>query len=208
MTTPRRRWQDAVSRLSIYLPIMLMGLLALASYWLLRITPEPPAPEPERAVTEHPDFYIRGFAIKAFDERGRLKSEVRGIEGRHYPYNETLVIDKARIMSISEKGLVSSATANQITSNDETTDFLLEGDAVVVRQAGRDDKGRLVPRVEFHGPVLRVLTEPQERIMSDQPVLLIRGNDQITADSLDYTGDESRVADLEGRVNATFAPRP
>lgn len=203
-----RRWQDALSRLSIYLPVMLMGLLALASYWLLRITPAPAQPEPERPVTENPDFFMRGFAVKAFDERGRIKSEVRGTEGRHYPHNETLVIDNARIRAVSDKGLVSSATANQITSNDESTDFLLEGDAVVVRQAGRDANGRLIPRVEFHGPVLRVLTEPKERILSDQPVLLIRGNDQITADTLDYTGDEARVADLEGRVNATFAPKP
>src|SRR5690606_6552614 len=87
-----RRWQDALSRLSIYLPVMLMGLLALASYWLLRITPAPAQPEPERPVTEHPDFFMRGFAVKAFDERGRIKSEVRGTEGRHYPHNETLVI--------------------------------------------------------------------------------------------------------------------
>ena len=104
--------------------------------------------------------------------------------------------------------MVSSATALQITSNDEQNDFLLEGDAVVVRQAGRDESGRVIPRVEFHGPVLRVQTEPRERITSDQPVLLIRGNDQITADMLDYIGDDARVADFDGRVNATFAPRP
>lgn len=203
-----KRMQNLLSRLSIYLPVMLMGLLALASYWLLRVTPRPLEPEPERPVTEHPDFYMRGFAIKGFDENGRIKSEMRGTEGRHYPYNQTLVIDNARIRSVSDKGLVSSATALQITSNDDQNDFLLEGDAVVVRQAGRGPDGRLIPRVEFHGPVLRVLTEPIERIMSDQPVLLIRGNDQITADTLDYTGDDARVADFEGRVNATFAPRP
>lgn len=208
MSPLRRHWQDLLSRLSIYLPVMLMVLLALGSYWLLRLTPAPAEPAPERPVTRQPDFFMRGFVIKSFDERGQIKNEVRGTEGRHYPHNQTLVIDDARIRSVSDKGLVSSATARQITSNDGATDFLLEGDAVVVRQGGRGEGGRLVPRVEFHGPVLRVLTEPKERVLSDQPVLLVRGNDQVTADSLDYTGNDDRVADLKGRVNATFAPRP
>ena len=40
----RRGWD----RLSIYLPVVLMGLLALGSYWLLRATPEPELPVAER----------------------------------------------------------------------------------------------------------------------------------------------------------------
>ena len=35
-----RRLQRGWDRLSIYLPVVLMGLLAMGSYWLLRATPE------------------------------------------------------------------------------------------------------------------------------------------------------------------------
>ena len=42
---------------------------------------------------------------------------------------------------------------------------------------------------------------------SEKPVVLVRGLDQITADTLDYHGD-ARVAELTGRVKAAFAPRP
>lgn len=201
-----RRGFDLLSRLSIYLPIALMGLLALATYWLLQITPLPPEPEPERPVSEQPDFFMRGFAVRTFDDSGRIKTEVLGTEARHYPHNDTMVIDNARVRARSDKGLLSTARSDVLTSNDEGTDMLLEGNAQVQRQGGRDADGRVIPRLEFHGPVLRVRTDP-ERITSDQPVLLIRGNDQITADTLDYTGDEARTADLQGRVNATLAPR-
>lgn len=201
-----RRGFDLLSRLSIYLPIALMGLLALATYWLLQITPLPPEPEPERPVSEQPDFFMRGFAVRTFDDSGRIKTEVLGTEARHHPHNDTMVIDNARVRARSDKGLLSTARSDVLTSNDEGTDMLLEGNAQVQRQGGRDADGRVIPRLEFHGPVLRVRTDP-ERITSDQPVLLIRGNDQITADTLDYTGDEARTADLQGRVNATLAPR-
>ena len=40
----------------------------------------------------------------------------------------------------------------------------------------------------------------------DRPVTLLRGNDQINADSLDYVGDD-HVALLKGRVKARLAPR-
>jgi lipopolysaccharide export system protein LptC len=202
------RWRDLLSRLSIYLPVVLMGLLVLASYWLLRVTPAPVQPEPEMPVSEDPDFYVRRFVVKAFDENGRIRAELRGSEGRHYPHNATLVIDEANVRSISDKGLVSRASALRITANDEQTEFLLEGDAVVVREEGKDAEGRVIPRAEFHGPQLLVITRPQERVLSDQPVLLIRGKDQITADTLDYTGNDIRVAEFHGRVNALFAPRP
>ena len=43
-------------------------------------------------------------------------------------------------------------------------------------------------------------------MISDRPVVLVRGNDRLTADSLDYRGDE-RAAVLKGRVRATLAPR-
>ena len=47
----RRHWWD---QLSIYLPVLLMGLLALASYWLLRATPAPLEPEPKKEILCRP----------------------------------------------------------------------------------------------------------------------------------------------------------
>ena len=40
-----RHWADQIT---VYLPVLLMGLLALASYWLLRATPPPPEPAASR----------------------------------------------------------------------------------------------------------------------------------------------------------------
>lgn len=197
------RWWDQVS---IYLPVLLMMLLALASYFLLRATPEVEEARPAPEVTNEPDYFMSRFSVKVFEPGGALKTELYGTSARHHPDVGTLVVDAARVRSFGPQRQLSTATARQITSNDEGTVFVLEGNAAVVRQASKGANGELLPRLEFHGEYLRVSTQP-EHIMSDRPVLLVRGQDQITADSLDYSGEE-RVAVLDGRVRAQFAPRP
>lgn len=199
--SPSRFWDQ----ISIYLPVLIMGLLALASYWLLASTPEPELPVAARPPTHEPDYFMRRFSVKVFDPVGALTTEVYGVEARHHPDTDTIEIDDARIRSYNPQRLLTVATAEKVTSNGDSTVFILEGNASVVRQAGRNAAGELQPRMEFHGEYLRVTINP-EHVESDRPVLLIRGRDQITADVLDYRGD-SRVAVLTGRVRAQLAPR-
>lgn len=192
-------------QLSIYLPVLLMGLLALASYWLLRATPIPETPPEERELSHEPDYHIQRFSVKVFDANGRIMSEVFGAEGRHYPDTDMLEIDKARIRKYSPEGQLTTATAHRVTSNGDSTEFILEGDAIVIRQAGKNAAGKRLPRLEFHGEYLRVLTK-WDILSSDQPVLLIRDNDQMRADSLFYRGDRQSAV-LKGRVQVQMQPR-
>lgn len=198
---PRRLWDQV----SIYLPVLLMGLIALASYWLLRATPEAALPTPDRPVTHEPDYFMRRFSVKVFDADGVLKSEIYGAEARHHPDTDTVEIDQARIRSLQAGGLLTTATAQRVTSNGAQTKFVLEGDAVVVREAGQTADGSVLPRLEFRGELLHVFTQPQ-RLWSDRPVTVVRGGDRIQADALDYQGDD-RVVLFKGRVKARLSPR-
>lgn len=196
----RLRW--GWDRLSIYLPVVLMGLLALGSYWLLRATPEPELPVAERPPQHEPDYFMRGFAVRTFAPDGTLRSEVRGSEARHYPDNNSTEIDQARIRSQLPGSALTTARAERVTSNADQTEFVLRGNAVVVREAAGANR----PRLEFQGEHLRVLTDDR-RVLSEQPVLLLRGRDQIRANTLDYR-DGTGVAVLQGRVQATLQARP
>jgi lipopolysaccharide export system protein LptC len=194
----RRGWD----RLSIYLPVVLMGLLALGSYWLLRATPEPVLPVAERPPQHEPDYFMRGFAVRSFAPDGSLRSEVRGTEARHYPDTNSTEIDQARIRSQQPGSPLTTATAQRVTSNADQTEFVLRGNAVVVREAAGANR----PRLTFQGEHLQVLTDTR-RVLSDKPVLLLRGRDQIQANSLDFQ-DNTGVALLQGRVVATLQARP
>ena len=192
-------------RASIYLPIILMGLLALGTYWLVRNTPVQSAAPGDKPVSSEPDYFMRGFSVKTFDGSGRLKSEVVGKEARHFPDSDTLEIDQPRIRAINEKGILTVATANRALSNGDGSEVQLFGNAIVTRDAGTDAQGNPVPALQFRGEFLHAFMET-ERIRSHKPVTLTRGDDQFTADSMDYDNMD-RTMDLRGRVRGVLAPR-
>lgn len=193
-------------RISVYLPIILMALIALGTYWLARNSPSLAVPEAPRAPTHDPDYSMRGFSVKTFDAAGRLKSEVRGIEARHYPDTDTLEIDQPRIRAYGERGEVTVATARLARSNADGSEVQLFGDAVVVREPGTDAKGKPLPSLEFRGDFLDAFINT-ERVKSNKPVELMQGRDRFTADSLDYD-NLNRVLVLGGRVRGVLAPKP
>ena len=196
----RRAWD----RLSIYLPIMLMGLLALGTYWLVRSTPVLDAEAPERPLRKDPDYLMERFSIKTFGDDGRLKSEVYGEQARHYPNTDVLEIDQVRIRSFNSRGHTTTATARRALANNDASEVQLIGDARVVREARWIAHGVTLPRVSFSGEFLHAFLN-DERVKSHKPVELTRGNDRITADSLDYSNFD-QVLELHGRVRGTLQP--
>lgn len=199
----RRGLKRGWDRFTIYLPVVLMGLLALGSYWLLRITPEPLAPVVERPPQHEPDYVMRDFAVRTFHPDGSLRSEVFGVEARHYPDTNHTEIDQARIRSVLPGGVLTTARAQRVTSNADQTEFVLRGQAVVVRESTPSVPPR--PRLEFQGEHLKVLVTDR-RVLSEQAVLLLRGRDRIRANALDYH-DDTGVAQLTGRVQAQLGVR-
>ena len=196
----------AWDRLSLYLPVILMGVLALGTYWLVRSAPVFMPPEPERAATHDPDYFMKKFSVKTFDATGRLKSEVTGADARHFPDTDTLEIDRVRIRSFNGQGELTVATANRALSNADGSDVQLFGNALVVRDAVASKAGQTTPRLEFRGEFLHAFMNT-EQVKSDKPVQLTRGNDRFTGDTMDYD-NLARVMQLRGRVKGLLVPEP
>ena len=205
MADALRMARRGLDRVSIYLPVLLMAVLALGTYWLARNAPMPDAPAAAREARHEPDYFMRGFAVKTFDGTGGLKSEVFGTEARHYPDTDTLEIDKARIRSVSPAGIVTTATADRAITNGDGSEVQLFGNAVVVRDPATDAAGQPLPRLEFRGEFLHAFLNT-ERVRSHKPVTLKRGEDQFTANSMDYDNLD-RQLQLQGRVRGMLLPR-
>ena len=202
---PWRRALRVWDRISIYLPVLLMGMLALGTYWLVRNSPVFGAPEAAKAARHDVDYFMRKFTIKSFGENGQLKSEIYGIEGRHYADTDTLEIDQARIRSISPEGRLVTSTGNRALTNGDASEVQLMGNARVVREAALDVNGNALPRMEFQGEFLHAFVN-EERVKSHKPVVLTRGGDQFTGDTFAYD-NMSGIADLKGRVRGVMVPR-
>ena len=203
--TAVRGFGRAWDRITLYLPIILMGLLALGTYWLARTTPSFTAPSVQRPVSHEADYFLRGFSVKSFDPGGRLKSEITGSVARHYADTDTLEIEQPHVRSFDQKGALTTATARRAISNGDGSQVQLIGDAVITRE-GPGAGGRPEPTLQIRGEFLHLFVD-RERIRSHLPVTIVRGADVLKGDNLDYDNLD-RVLDLRGHVRGTLQGRP
>jgi lipopolysaccharide export system protein LptC len=196
-------------RVSIYLPVLLMGALALGTWWLARNTPIFDTNDGVKIAKHEPDYYLTKFAIRTYDGQGTLKSELAGEQGRHFADTDVLEIDQARMRAFNAQGRLTTATARRALTNGDGSEAQLFGTAqdpaLVVREATVDANGKPLPRLEFRGEFLHAFMNT-ERVKSHKPTTLTRGGDVFSADTMAYD-NLSRVADLQGRVRATLTPR-
>ncbi len=191
--------------LAIYLPLALMGMLALFTYWMVRIAPALNEPVQARPQVHEVDFFMRGATVKTYDQDGRLQARLSGAEMRHYADNATVEIDQPRWESIAPDGRLTQASALRALSRDDGAEAQLKGNALVVREAATPAGGPLRPREEYRSEFLHIYAR-DERIVSHLPVRFFIGADEFSADSFRYDHLGRTVA-LEGRAKARLVPR-
>jgi lipopolysaccharide export system protein LptC len=200
------RLRQTWDRLAVYFPIFLMGLMAMSTYWLVRNTPLLAEVELEAAPRHVPDYFMRDFSVRVFGADGKLKSEILGVEGRHYPDTDTLEIDHPHIRAYGSDGRLTISQAERGVINADGSEAQLFKKAQVIREALQTPQGVILPRTELRSDFLHVFANT-ENVRSHLPVEMVRGNgDRFTADSMVYDNLE-RVLELKGRVRGTLAPR-
>ena len=201
---PGRMWRAGWERMSVYLPVILMGFIALGTYWLARNTPTVGPTQAPMQAKHEPDSFMRRFTVRSFDASGRLKNEIFGVEARHYPDTDTVEIDNPRMRSVGQDGDVTVATAKLAVSNADGSEVQLIGNAVVTREAAREG-GKPKPRMQIKGEYLHVYVNT-ERVTSNKPVEITRGDDRLSGDTMSFN-NISDVLEMSGHVHGTVVPR-
>ena len=197
-----RRLHYATEKLSLYLPVLLMAVLALGTWWLVRNAPKPIAVGPERTVRHEPDYYMKDFSIKNYDVNGRLTSQLQGTQARHYPDTDTLEVDNPRMASVAPDGRTTRGRAHRALSNGDGSEVQLFGNAAVTREAFTPQGKSPLPPMQFEGEFLHAWPN-EERVQSNKPVVLTRGKDKFTGDSLNYNNLD-QVLQMNGRVRGVI----
>jgi lipopolysaccharide export system protein LptC len=189
------RVRDAVSS---YLPLLLMALLALATSWLVKNSPQPLVSDEPKAVSTAPDYTMHRFALERFDAQGRLKLRMEGERLRHFPATDRVEVEGAVIRSVAPDGRVTLAKAQRAVGNGDGSELQLIGGAEVT--SDRAGLGPLVMRSEFlHAYFVT------ERIVSPVPVQVEAGNTRMRAAGLSYDHGSRRL-ELKGPLRAEMAP--
>jgi lipopolysaccharide export system protein LptC len=200
------RMRRVFDRVAVYVPLLLMGFMAMTTYWLVRNAPVAGEAELEADPRHVPDYFMRDFSVKVFGADGKLKSEMVGIEGRHYPDTDTLEIDQPHIRIINPEGRLTTAVAKRGLINSDGSEAQLFEKAIVVREATTNTQGVALPRTELQSEFLHLFANTEE-VRSHLPVVLLRGaGDRFTGDGMDYDNLD-RVMQLNGRVHGTLLPR-
>lgn len=184
--------------LSTYLPLLLMAVLALATWWLVKNTPRVPGSSAPVAARHEPDYTMQGFTMQRFGDDGRLVVQVEGEQLRHYPDTDTVEVDSVRIRAYSPDGSVTNASARRALTNGDASEVQLLGGAQVERSGGPRNA---VP-VRFEGEFLHAFLRT-ERLRSHLPVVLRQGSSEVHAAGLEYD-HLSGQASFKGPVRARF----
>ena len=190
-------WWRVGQFVSAYLPLILMGLLALATWWLVSNTPRPDEPREAAPPRHEPDYTMQGFTLQRFGADGALRVQVQGARMRHYPDTDTMEIDQPTIRATAPDGSVTLASARLAVSNADASHVQLQGGARVRREATA-----VAAAIEFESEFLQAFLDT-ERVTSNVPVRLRQGTTDLRVASLDYD-NLSRTAKLGGPLKGRF----
>jgi lipopolysaccharide export system protein LptC len=190
--------QRAREVLSTYLPLLLMGLLALGTWWLVKNTPAADVPAAGALPREEPDYTMERFVVERFDKDGRLKLRLQGERLRHFAATDIIEVDDARVRAISEDGRVTLAQARRAVANGDGSEVQLIGDARV------DSTGPRGEPILFRGDFLHAFLAT-ERLRSHLPVLVQREGSEFRAAGMEYDHLSGKLQ-LQGKMRALLQP--
>ncbi len=194
---PRRPWHQVLREgFTAYLPLLLMALLALGTWWLVKNTPGAVAPTERDPQRQEPDYTMQRFTMQRFAPDGRLRVRLEGRELRHYPADDRIEIDSVQVHAYAPDGRVTLASARRAVSNGQASELQLQGGAEVT---GTDANGApIVIRSEF----LQALLD-RDVVRTDRPVQVIQGRNVVRAAGLVYD-HERRLLELSGPMRAVL----
>lgn len=184
--------------LSSYLPLLLMGLLAMSTGWLVKNTPQAPGVAADGPPRQTPDYTMTNFSITRFAADGQEVLRIAGDALRHYPLTDRLEIDGVRIHATAPDGRTTDASARRALSNGDGSEVQLLGGAQVTSQLKGADTLNL--QGEFFHAFVRF-----ERLRSHLPVLVRRGGTETRAGGLEYDHLAQQLK-LLGPVRSTLLP--
>ena len=190
----------ALDRLTLYLPLLVMVVLAMGSWWLVRSMPDLWSSPAVTPVRKDPDYHLENFSTQVFNAQGRRTSQVSGEKARHYPDTDELHIDMVRFVAVSDDGTEVQATAQRGIATGDGERVTLMGNVHVVREA----RGAS-PRLELRGEKV-VALQSQEKLLSDVPIEITRERDRFTASTMAFDMKSGQYQ-LSGRVHGLLQPR-
>ncbi|KAF7598820.1 MAG: LPS export ABC transporter periplasmic protein LptC [Candidatus Dactylopiibacterium carminicum] len=160
-----------MNRAGSLFPLLLVGLLAMGSFWLEHIVSSEDR-SGLRNVRHEPDTMVENFTVDHFDARGQLQSQLVAQQLQHFPDDDSSELDAPIIRFLGEGRLATFTARKAFVSS--------RGEQVLMREDVRGD------RPPQNGSPRQTLTteellvrQGEELARTDKPFVLTHGNLQI-----------------------------
>ncbi len=185
------------------LPLLLMAVLAGGSWWLVKNSPVLDGANQQLTLRHEPDYRMTGFEIRRITADGTLQVLISGRELRHYPDDDSVEIDDARVQAVAPDGTRALATARLARSNADGSHLQLEG-GVRLRRFGAQTEDAAPAQLDVRTEWLDVLSNA-ELMRTNRAVTIEQDGIRIQAQGFEYRHLSGQWR-FFGRSEAVVAP--
>jgi LPS export ABC transporter protein LptC len=179
-------------RLTLLIAIVLLSSVTATSYWYARSLRVPPNLNIVRP--NSPDFETERLVITQFDGQGRAKYKLFADKLVHYGETDDVELSAPRLVSLRPDRPQVEVRAERGRVENVGEKVHLHGDVVLTRTASGT-----TPAMRVDTPYLLALPD-EDKYSTDQPVLVQRGAQSISAQRGMAVDNIARTAQFEGSV--------
>ncbi|MCB1956449.1 MAG: LPS export ABC transporter periplasmic protein LptC [Rhodocyclaceae bacterium] len=182
-------------RVDQWAPLLVLGLVAAGTSWLVRISEPPEARQAVESSTS-PDMIVDRFTLQRFDAHGRRQYVFTADEMRHFAAPERTALTAPTLLFLGGDAPIRAQANAGIVSADGDT-VRLEGNVLMVR-----DATPLRASATLQTEAMTIWPET-ERVAGDQAVRYIESGDELLAGSF-QADNMAATLELSGGIVANF----
>ena len=185
-------------RLTAWIPLVLVGLLAALTLWLYRAV-QSSARDITGASRHDPDYIVDNLTAARMSETGVAKYTLSALKLVHYPDDDTTLLTTPRFVSYGSAKAPVIITASQAVVSGRGDHVYFQDDVRVTRSA-YGDQSEIVMRTTF----LHVIPD-LSIARTDRQVTITDDATVVTAVGLELNS-ETRILKLLSSVRGTYDP--
>jgi lipopolysaccharide export system protein LptC len=183
------------TRVTHWLPLALVLLLAVLTLWLQQMIESPVGSEP-RLVGHDPDAVVDRFTVTALDATGAPQYRLSAVRLVHFADNDSLELSEPRFVKRDPGSEITVVAGRGRVSKDYKEAFFYDDVQLVrVPAAGEDE-------LRVRTPYLHVLAD-RDLATTDRPVNITRGRSTLTGTGMEYSRKTGQLT-LLSRVRGSF----
>lgn len=201
MSSRARGWLD---RLIAWSPVLLLGCLAALTYWLnaqVRLT----EPSFDGSGRHDPDLFVEDLKAVNLDQDGRVRQALIAKRARHYPDDDTTVVDLPVITFTDPDKPRLDVTADHATVTGDREHAYFEGHVKAIREAATGANEKADGPITVTSEFLHVLPK-EDRIVTDRAVTISDPRGTINATGLELD-NKAKTVKFKSHVSGQLQPQ-